>query len=207
MEEKEHRSQLLHESDYTHFDYDPMINESPENENEFLPQQNIISERNQPENPIKKKKSNKFPKKRTIYHKKSVNEDENERYSFGTDLKIQIEKEEEENLDDLEKELNKLNKINFKEAFRQFQKFLEVDHPTKYRDKMKGFIVIHNESMEPPLELWTKDEIKKVQEKVAKVQQIMNEKRKLASEEKKSKRKIEYILMDKNEFLNKNRPG
>ena len=96
MEEKEHRSQLLHESDYTHFDYDPMINESPENENEFLPQQNLISERNQPENPIKKKKSNKFPKKRTIYHKKSVNEDENERYSFGTDLKIQIEKEEEE---------------------------------------------------------------------------------------------------------------
>jgi Tfp pilus assembly protein PilF len=59
----------------------------------------------------------------------------------GENVSSDSNEDEEDDEDKLQNELEYLNKLNFKGAYVQLQKFLEIDKPKKYRDKMKGFLI------------------------------------------------------------------
>ena len=126
-----------------------------------------------------------------------------------------VSSDSEENEDDngegdiLEKkqnELNYLSKLNFKSAYGELQKYLEIDKPKKYRDKMKGFLIRYHDDMEKieKYDLLTKEEILEIQEKAEKLKKIRedNEKEK---ENIKEKKKKELYEIKKVGFIEKNK--
>ena len=125
---------------------------------------------------------------------------------------VSSDSDEEEECDDygdmLEKkqnEFNYLNKLNFKGAYGELQKFLEIDKPKKYRDKMKGFINRYFDDTEKieRYDLFTKEEISIIKEKVEKFKKMRedNEKEKESLKEKKKK---ELYEIKKIGFIEKN---
>ena len=116
------------------------------------------------------------------------------------------EDEEDENEDKLQNELDYLNKLNFKGAFGELQKYLEIDKPKKYKDKMKGFInkyFDYTEKIEKH-EPYTKEKIKKVQEKVEKIRKLKEENEK-EKESLKEKKKKELYEIKKEGFIEQNK--
>ena len=122
-------------------------------------------------------------------------ENENEEYE-----------ENEEKLEKRQNELNYLNKLNFKGAFGELQKYLEIDKPKKYRDKMKGFLIRYHDYQEKieKYDLLTKEEIIKVQEKAEEFKKKREESQK-ERENKKEKRKKELFEIKKNGFIEQNK--
>ena len=122
-------------------------------------------------------------------------ENENEEYE-----------ENEEKLEKRQNELNYLNKLNFKGTFGELQKYLEIDKPKKYRDKMKGFLIRYHDDQEKieKYDLLTKEEIIKVQEKAEEFKKKREESQK-ERESKKEKRKKELFEMKKNGFIEQNK--
>ena len=122
------------------------------------------------------------------------------------------ENEEEEIIDDNEKlekkqnELDYLNKLNFKAKFAELQKYLEIDKPKKYRDKMKGFLIKYHDDLEKieRYEPLTKEEILKVQEKVEQFKKIREENEK-EKENIKKKKKKELYEIKKEGFIEQNK--
>ena len=116
------------------------------------------------------------------------------------------EDEEDENEDKLQNELDYLNKLNFKGAYGELQKYLEIDKPKKYKDKMKGFInkyFDYTEKIEKH-EPYTKEKIKKVQEKVEKIRKLKEENEK-EKESLKEKKKKELYEIKKEGFIEQNK--
>ena len=111
-----------------------------------------------------------------------------------------------EKLEKKQNELDYLNKLNFKGTYAELQKFLEIDKPKKYRDKMKGFLIRYHDDLEKieKYDALTKDEILKVQEKVEKFKKMREENEKEKENIKKKKKKELYEI--KNErFIEQNR--
>ena len=94
-------------------------------------------------------------------------------------------------LEKKQNELDYLSKLNFKGAYGELQKYLEIDKPKKYRDKMKGFINNYYDDTEKieRYDLLTKEEISVIKEKVEKFKKMRedNEKEKESLKEKKKK--------------------
>jgi len=130
----------------------------------------------------------------------------------GGNVSSDSDENEEEMEDDgnkLEKkqnELEHLNKLNFKGAYSELQKYLEIDKPKKYRDKMKGFLIRYHDDTEKieKYESLTKEEIIKVQEKVEKFKKIREENEK-EKENIKEKKKKELYEIKKVGFIEQNK--
>ena len=162
------------------------INENSEiNYNEFLLiLQKISLFINESKKRKLKKKIDKLKKKIEGDNNVSSDSDENEECEDYGDM-----------LEKKQNELNYLNKLNFKGAYGELQKYLEIDKPKKYRDKMKGFINRYFDDTEKieRYDLFTKEEISVIKEKVEKFKKIRedNEKEKESLKEKKKKELFE----------------
>ena len=170
------------------------INENSEiNYNEFLM---ILSKISLFLNENKKRKlKKKIDKIKKRMEGGNVSSDSEENQNNETD---EIEGDEEI-LARKQNELNYLNKLNFKGAYGELQKFLEIDKPKKYRDKMKGFLSRYHDDLEKieRYDSLTKEEIIKVQEKAEqfKKRREENEKEKENIKEKKKKELYEKKKM------------
>ena len=130
----------------------------------------------------------------------------------GGDVSSDSDGNEEEDEDDknkLEKrqnELDFLKKLSIKKAFGELQKFLEIDKPKKYRDKMKGFLIRYHDDQEKieKYDLLTKEEIIKVQEKAENFKKIREENQK-EKENIKKKEKKELYEKKKAGFVEQNK--
>ena len=130
----------------------------------------------------------------------------------GGNVSSDSDENDEEIMDDNEKlekkknELEHLNKLNFKGAFGELQKYLEIDKPKKYRDKMKGFLMRYHDDQEKieKYDLLTKEEILKVQEKAEQFKKMREENEKEKANEKERKKKELYEKKKKG-FIEQNK--
>ena len=119
------------------------------------------------------------------------------------------EEEIEDDNDKLEKkqnELEYLKKLNYKGAYGELQKYLEIDKPKKYRDKMKGFLIRYHDYQEKieKYDSLTKEEVLKVQEKAEQFKKKREEEEK-ERVNKKEKKKKELYEMKKMGFIEQNK--
>ena len=102
----------------------------------------------------------------------------------------------EEDIEKLENEIEILNRLPAKVKFKKFQKFLEIDQPKKYIEKMKGFLKKEEMELFVP---YTKEEIDKIHEKLEKVQAAVTDK-KNKMQKKINENKKENFLAKKDKF-------
>ena len=114
--------------------------------------------------------------------------------------------DDNDKLEKKEKELDHLNKLNYKGTFGELQKYLEIDKPKKYRDKMKGFLIRYHDYQEKieKYDSLTKEEIIKVQEKAEQFKKKREEDEK-ERHNKKEKKKKELYEMKKMGFIEQNK--
>ena len=130
----------------------------------------------------------------------------------GGDVSSDSDENEEEIEDDNDKlekkqnELDYLKNLNYKGAYGELQKYLEIDKPKKYRDKMKGFLIRYHDYQEKieKYDSLTKEEILKVQEKAEQFKKKREEEEKERVNNKEKKKK-ELYEMKKMGFIEQNK--
>ena len=183
---------------------DPLMDKSEINFNDFI----VILEKISVI--MNEKKINKLEKKIDKVNKKIkglsiiFNSDDGEDFEIlnsTSDIKILTTKNEE-----LKKNLELLKSLNNSQIFKEFKKFLEIDNPKKFRDKMKGFLFKYWDYTEKieSYESLTKDEYIRVKKQVNKFKK-MREKSAKEKEENKLKLKQELYDIKKEEFIINNK--
>ena len=129
--------------------------------------------------------------------KKKIEKLKQVRQGGGTSLYV------EEDIEKLEDEIENLNRLPAKVKFKKFQKFLEIDNPKKYTEKMKGFLPNKKEEMELFIP-YTKEQIDNIREKFEKVQiAVADKKNKI--QKKINENKKEMFLAKKEKFNEDNK--
>ena len=183
---------------------DPLMDKSEINFNDFI----VILEKISVI--MNEKKINKLEKKIDKVNKKIkglsiiFNSDDGEDFEIlnsTSDIKILTTKN-----DELKKNLELLKSLNNSQIFKEFKKFLEIDNPKKFRDKMKGFLFKYWDYTEKieSYESLTKDEYIRVKKQVNKFKK-MREKSAKEKEENKLKLKQELYDKKKEEFIINNK--
>ena len=150
-------------------------------------------------------KINKYKKKIEKLNKKTkglkVSSDSDEEINNNSDIKILSSKTAQ-----YKKNIEYLKTLNNTQMFNELKKFLEIDKPKKFRDKMKGFLFKFWDDTEkierfPAL---TNDEYQRVKKQV-KIFKSMREKSAKEKEYKNEKLKEELYNKKKEEFINNNK--
>ena len=177
----------------------PLIDKSDIDFNEFI----IILEKISLV--MNENKINKYKEKIEKLNKKikglDVSSDSDEDITNNSDIKILSSK-----LDQYKKNIQNLKALNNTQIYNELKKFLEIDKPKKFRDKMKGFLYKYwdyTEKIERYAPL-TRDEYQRVKKQV-KLIKSMREKSAKEKEYKNEKLKQDLYDKKKEEFINNNK--
>ena len=177
----------------------PLIDKSDIDFNEFI----IILEKISLV--MNENKINKYKEKIEKLNKKikglDVSSDSDEDITNNSDIKILSSK-----LDQYKKNIQNLKTLNNTQIYNELKKFLEIDKPKKFRDKMKGFLYKYwdyTEKIERYAPL-TRDEYQRVKKQV-KLIKSMREKSAKEKEYKNEKLKQDLYDKKKEEFINNNK--